>query len=80
MTQVTPPTAPDASTAPAADGRERRRNPHLRAMIDEMMATIRAHVNRELWTPDERATAEADLERIMRGVREKTFSARGGVA
>jgi hypothetical protein len=53
---------------------ERRRNPRLRALVDEMLASIRENVNQDLWTPEERARAQADLERIMHRVRETTFS------
>jgi len=72
-------TTAGASGAPGARA-ERRKNPRLRSLIDEMLATIRVHVNQELWTPEERQTAEADLERIMRRVRETTYSASKTVA
>jgi hypothetical protein len=70
----------EASTQDGSTGArsERRKNPRLRALIDEMLATIRVHVNQDLWTEDERRTAEHDLERIMRRVRETTYSASPG--
>ncbi len=51
------------------DGVERRKNPHLRELIDEMLATVRVAVNRELWTPEERARAESELHEIMGRIR-----------
>jgi hypothetical protein len=51
------------------DGPERRRNPHLRELVDEMMASIRAAANIELWTSEERARYDADMTRIMASVR-----------
>jgi hypothetical protein len=53
----------------APDGTERRKNPHLRELIDEMLVTIRVAVNRELWTPEERSRAESDLAEIMGRIR-----------
>ena len=50
-------------------GSERRRNARLRELVDEMLASIRESQRREDWTPEERARAEADLERIMAQVR-----------
>ena len=52
------------------NGAERRRNPRLRELVDEMMASIRAAANVDLWTPDERVRCEADMARIMESVRE----------
>ena len=51
-------------------GTERRSNPRLRELVDEMLASIRAahHVN--LWSSDERARYESDMARIMDSVRE----------
>ncbi len=66
----------EPSRTPAAAA-ERRKNPRLRALVDEMLATIRANVNQDLWTAEERARAESDLERIMRNVRESTFTPPG---
>jgi hypothetical protein len=50
-------------------GSERRRNARLRELVDEMLASIRESQRRDDWTPEERARAEADLERIMAQVR-----------
>ena len=54
-----------------AKGRvERRSNPSLRALIDEMLEQVRAlNKNARAWTPEERARAEADLVSIMSRVR-----------
>jgi hypothetical protein len=49
---------------------DRRRDPLFRSLIDEMMQQIRelkAHSGP--WPAEERARAEADLERIMAQVR-----------
>jgi hypothetical protein len=53
-----------------APGSERRSNLVLRALIDEMLERVR-DLNRGngVWTPDERARAEAELESIMARVR-----------
>ncbi len=51
------------------EGVERRKNPRLRELIDEMLATVRVSVNRELWTPEERARAETELSEIMGRIR-----------
>jgi len=49
---------------------ERRSNLVLRALIDEMLDRVR-ELNRSggVWTADERARAEAELESIMARVR-----------
>jgi hypothetical protein len=53
-----------------APGSERRSNLVLRALIDEMLERVR-DLNRGngVWTADERARAEAELESIMARVR-----------
>ncbi|MBL0937565.1 MAG: hypothetical protein IBJ03_01650 [Gemmatimonadaceae bacterium] len=56
------------SSLPPLDS-DRRRNARLRDLVEEMMATIRAASNRDLWTPEERASCEADMARIMDDVR-----------
>ena len=61
------------SSAPASD---RRARAGFRALIDEMMAQIRAVSRQEEWTPEARAAAEADLERIMASVRREAIRAR----
>lgn len=55
-------------------GEERRRNPRLRELVDEMLATIRAAHHVDLWTPQERASCEAEMARIMGTVREHALS------
>ncbi len=64
---------PSETPASAALARERRTNPRLRELVDEMMATIRAAANVDLWTDDERATCEADMARIMSTVRDQAL-------
>ncbi len=56
-------------TSSHRDGPERRHNPRLRELVDEMLASIRAAANVELWTPEERERYEADMARIMKTVR-----------
>lgn len=51
-------------------GDERRTNPRLRELVDEMLASIRAAHHVDLWSSDERARYEADMSRIMESVRE----------
>lgn len=77
------PTGPDAPAGAAHDaateaapraGRERRQHHHLRDLIDEMKATIRATVSRELWTAEEREAADADLARIMARVKAESLA------
>ena len=58
----------DAASAP---GDERRSKAGLRALIDEMMTQLRAASNQDVWTPEARARAEADLARIMETVRQQ---------
>jgi hypothetical protein len=49
---------------------DRRSNPELRRLIEEMLERVR-QMNRNVgvWSPEERARAEADLESIMARVR-----------
>jgi hypothetical protein len=58
-----------ADSARRANGvsadRERRQHHHLRDLIDEMMASLRAASNRDLFTVDDRAQAEVQLSLIM---------------
>ncbi len=58
-------------TKPTTPGDERRSNSGLRALIDEMMTQLRAASNQDVWTPEARARAQSDLERIMATVRQK---------
>lgn len=60
----------------AARAAERRRNPHLREMVDELLATIRVAANRDLWSSDERAQCEADMARIMDDIRQQALAGR----
>jgi hypothetical protein len=55
------------------NGADRRRNPRLRELVDEMLASIRAATNSELWSPEERAAYEADMARIMDSVRQQAL-------
>ena len=59
---------PADRASPVAAGRERRRHHHLRDLIDEMLASLRAAANRDLFTPQERADAETQLAAIMERV------------
>jgi hypothetical protein len=52
---------------------EKRRRNALRALVDEMLAQIRATSDSEGWTEEERASAEQDLERIMGQVRREAM-------
>ncbi len=52
-----------------ANAAERRQRPHLRELIDEMMASIRVAAGRDLWTAEERAKYEGELAQIMARVR-----------
>jgi hypothetical protein len=69
--QPTPETWSPRKMKPAVPppGDERRSKPGLRALIDEMMTQLRAASNQDVWTPEARARAEADLQRIMETVR-----------
>ncbi len=62
--------------ADRAPDEERRKNLLFRTLIDEMLTQVRemqAHAGP--WPESERARAEADLERIMRQVREEALRA-----
>lgn len=70
------PIMPDEGDTRGDEGAERRRDPLFRSLIDEMMQQIRelrSHAGP--WPPDERARAEADLERIMAHVRNAALHA-----
>ncbi len=64
----------NAETSSHRDVPERRHNPRLRELVDEMLATIRAAANVDLWTPEERDRYEADMARIMKTVRTHAVS------
>ncbi len=61
------------SSSAESAGRDRRSNVRLRELVDEMMASIRAAANMDLWTPEERASYEADMARIMSTVRDQAL-------
>ena len=63
---------PARPTSPAPTGGERRKNPALRELIDEMLASIRTATHNELWTADERTQYERELADIMARVRSET--------
>ena len=72
MSETNPPSTTLApSGAPVA---ERRKNLRLRELIDEMLASVRVAVNRDLWTPEERAAAEAELAHLMEAVRREALA------
>jgi hypothetical protein len=52
---------------------DRRRLTALRALVDELLGQIRAASANPNWTAEERARAEADLERIMASVRNEAL-------
>lgn len=64
---------PPADLPPIDAAPERRSNSRLRELVDEMMASIRAAANVDLWAPEERARYEADLARIMDTVRQQAM-------
>jgi uncharacterized membrane protein len=67
MTKPTGPAHQPSTTEAAPD---RRSNPELRRLIEEMLERVR-QMNRNVlvWSPDERARAEAELESVMARVR-----------
>jgi hypothetical protein len=65
MSAATPPTA-------RASG-ERRKNPALRELIDEMLASIRSATHNELWSAEERTQYERELAEIMARVRSESM-------
>ena len=65
MIDSPPPPSGPASGDPA----DRRRNVALRALIDEMMSSIRSATQGNLWTTEERAQYESELATIMSRVR-----------
>lgn len=59
-----------AAEGPRRDPAERRRDDLFRTLIDDLMQQLRElRAHGGAWPPDERARAEADLERIMAQVR-----------
>jgi hypothetical protein len=53
--------------------RERRRNPELRRLVDELLAAVRSTVREELRSDAARVDADAQLEAIMARVRAETL-------
>lgn len=68
MTKPSGPTQQPSSATEAVH--DRRSNPELRRLIEDMLERVR-QMNRNvlIWTPEERARAEADLESVMARVR-----------
>ena len=69
-----PMTKPMTNTQVSDEVLERRRRVALRALIDEMLSELRQAANREEWTAESRANAEADLARIMEQVRREALA------
>ena len=68
--------APDSAEA-APDPTERRRNLALRKLIDEMLFQVRGmQRDHAAWTPEERAHAQSELDRIMGRVRQAATEAK----
>ncbi len=65
---------PASAADRAAPARERRTNRRLRELIDEMLASVRFAVNRDLWTADERRATEAELAVLMAAVRREALT------
>jgi hypothetical protein len=60
----------DPKLGDRSSGSDRRSNLVLRALIDEMLERVRElNRNTGVWTPDERAKAEVELDAIMGRVR-----------
>lgn len=53
---------------------DRRTNPRLRELVEEMLVSIRVAANVDLWSDEERARYEADMARIMDSVRQQAMS------
>ena len=68
MTKTSGPAHQPSSSSEAPH--DRRSNPELRRLIEEMLERVR-QLNRNvlIWSPEERARAEADLESVMARVR-----------
>lgn len=69
--RMTKPSGPAQQPSSSSEGlHDRRSNPELRRLIEEMLERVR-QMNRNvlIWSPEERARAEADLESVMARVR-----------
>ena len=66
-----------AVLTPAQRERDRRQHHHLRDLIEEMMATLRAAANRDMFSPEERADAERQLSAIMERVHAEAVTVGG---
>lgn len=77
MTKPPPSSVP--SHEPSSESlHDRRSNPELRRLIEEMLERVRQmNRNIDLWSPDELARAEADLESVMARVRRLAGERRG---
>ena len=66
-----PPGPVPSPQSPSTDAaHDRRANPELRRLIEEMLDRVRQlNRNLDVWSPEERARAEADLELVMARVR-----------
>ena len=63
-------TVPEASLLGGGSADDRRSNLVLRALIDEMLERVREmNRNTGVWSGDDRARAEAELDSIMARVR-----------
>jgi hypothetical protein len=67
---MTKPSDPARQPSSAEALHDRRSNPELRRLIEEMLERVR-QMNRNVlvWSTEERARAEADLESVMARVR-----------
>lgn len=72
------PSGPAHQPASTETSHDRRSNPELRRLIEEMLERVR-QMNRNIgvWSVEERARAEADLESVMARVRRLAGEPRG---
>ena len=71
---ASPRKTPSGDDRATPSGRERRKHTHLRELIDEMMASLRAAANRDIISAEERADADAQLAAIMARVHAEAVS------
>ena len=64
----------DSEEKNGQDELPKRTRAAFRAIIDEMLSQLRAASSNQVWTPESRARAEADLARIMESVRREAIS------